>query len=135
MRTLAGTCSGLSGCGHGMPAGLVLAGLVLVVVLWLVLARLAAGANSDTAVEGRLLDATDLAFTETAAEHTANRPYAGSRLLIQEVMDAAEPIVDPQGALHTLRWDVPGTFNGCPGTWELVINTAEKVIYRFDIVR
>lgn len=135
MRTLAGTCSGLSGCGHGMPTGLVLTGLVLVVVLWLVLDRLAAGTTSDAVLEGRLLDATDLAFSEIASEHTANRPYAGSRLLIQEVMDAAEPVADPQGAVHTLRWDVPGTFNGCPGTWELVVDTTEKVIYRFDIVR
>jgi hypothetical protein len=58
-----------------------------------------------------------------------------SRLLIQEIMEAAEPVADPQGALNNLRWDVPGTFNGSEGTWELVVNTVDKIIYHFNFVR
>jgi hypothetical protein len=30
---------------------------------------------------------------------------------------------------------VPGTFNGSEGTWELVVNTVDKIIYHFNFVR
>ncbi len=127
----ADNCSGLSDCGAGVKIGLVLAGIVLAIVLWEVLAAFAA----EGALEAGALDAFELEFSDTAAGHAASRPFMESRLLIQEIMESAEPIADPQGALNTVRWDVPGTFNGSEGTWELVVNTADRIIYHFNFVR
>jgi hypothetical protein len=127
----ADNCSGLSDCSFGVKVGLVIIGIVLAVVLWEVFAAAAA----ETVVEGAAIDAFELEFSETAASHIGTRPFMNSRLLIQEIMESAEPIADPQGALNTVRWDVPGAFNGSEGTWELVVNTAEKIIYHFNFVR
>jgi hypothetical protein len=131
----ADNCSGLSDCSTGVKIGLVLAGIVLAIVFWEVFAAFAAEAGAEAALEAGALDAFELEFSETAASHAATRPFMESRLLIQEIMDAAEPIADPQGALNTVRWDVPGTFNGSEGTWELVVNTVDKIIYHFNFVR
>jgi hypothetical protein len=135
VKVLAAGCSGLSDCASGVNVGLVLVGIVLAVVLWDVLAALAPGAGTETATAGATLDASELRLSDTAANHAGTHPFAASRLLLQEIMDAAEPVADPQGALGAVRWDVPGRFNGCAGTWELVVNANERVIYRFDFVR
>jgi hypothetical protein len=58
-----------------------------------------------------------------------------NRLLIQEIMESGEPVLDPQGAANTVRWDVPGTYKVVEGTSELVVNTADKIIYHFNFVR
>jgi hypothetical protein len=80
------------------------------------------------------LDAFELELSPAAARHVAARPYLADRPLIQQIMDAAEPVADPQGAVNTVRWDIAGTFNGSKGTWELVVNTAQKIIYHFAFV-
>lgn len=131
----ADNCSGLSDCSVGVKIGLVLAGIVLAIVLWEVFAVVAAEAGAEAALEAGVLDAFELEFSETAAGHAATRPFMESRLLIQEIMESAEPIADPQGALNTLRWEVPGSFNGSQGTWELVVNTVDRIIYHFNFVR
>jgi hypothetical protein len=131
----ADNCSGLSDCSVGVKIGLVLAGIVLAIVLWEVFAAVAVEAGAEAVLEAGAVDALELEFSETAASHAASRPFMESRLLIQEIMESAEPIADPQGALNTLRWDVPGTFNGSEGTWELVVNTVDRIIYHFNFVR
>ncbi|MBC7352015.1 MAG: hypothetical protein H5U08_06625 [Thermogutta sp.] len=52
-----------------------------------------------------------LELTQTVAGHLATRPYLRSRLLIQEIIEAAEPTTDSivSGAW---RWEVPGSWNG-----------------------
>jgi hypothetical protein len=95
-----------------------------------------AGAES-TAAESTLeqLDAGELQFSDTAARHAPSRPFMESRQFIQEIIDSGRPVPDPQGAANTVRWDVPGKFNGSEGTWELVVNTVDKIIYHFNFVR
>jgi hypothetical protein len=115
--------------------GLAAVGIVLAVVLWQVLAAFAADVGSEAPVAGAALDAFELRFSPAAARHTATRPYLTSRPLLQEIMAAAEPVADPQGAVNTVRWDIPGTFNGTAGTWELVVNTSQKIVYHFTFVR
>ncbi|MEN3310188.1 MAG: hypothetical protein V7603_6390 [Micromonosporaceae bacterium] len=119
----------------GVNVGLAVVAIVLAVVLWEVFAAFAAQVATEAAVAGAALDAFELEFSEPAASHAATRPFVASRLLIQEIMDAAEPVTDPQGAVNTVRWDVPGTFNGNAGTWELAVNTSQKIIYHVDFVR
>jgi hypothetical protein len=84
----ADNCSGLSDCSLGVKVGLVLAAILLAIVLWEVIAAYAA----ESAVEMAAIDAFELEFSETAAGHAATRPFMESRLLIQEIMEAAEPV-------------------------------------------
>lgn len=51
---------------------------------------------------------------------------------VNEIMAAGKPIPDPGGIPGGLRWDVPGTFRGSEGTWELVIYPETEVIYHFN---
>ncbi len=119
----------------GSGAGVALVGLVLAVVLWQALAAFARQVGAEPPADRPELDAFELELSPTVAAHAASRPYLASRLPVQEIMAAAEPVADPLGAVNTVRWDVPGTYNGCPGSWELVVNTAQKVIYDFNFVR
>jgi hypothetical protein len=105
---------------------LALVGIVLAVVLWDALPAFAA--RTPVEVTGAVPDAYELSFSPTVASHAGSRPYLADRPLIQEIMESAQPVTDPQGALHTLRWEVPGNFNGTGGTWELVVNTTAKKI-------
>ncbi len=59
-----------------------------------------------------------------------SRPYMKSPLTINEIMAGRQPIPDPRGVPGGLRWDVPGTFRGSEGTWELVIHPETEMIYR-----
>jgi hypothetical protein len=127
----ADNCSGLSDCSVGIKIALALAAIVLAILLWEVIATFAVEAAAETAA----IDAFELEFSETAASHLAKRPFMNSRLLIQEIMESAEPIADPQGALNTVRWDVAGSYGKTEGTWELVVNTVDKIIYHFNFVR
>ena len=47
-------------------------------------------------------------------------------------MGVRKPIPDPGKIPEGLRWDVPGTFRGSEGTWELVINPETEMIYHFN---
>lgn len=50
------------------------------------------------------------------------RPYLRSPHTVEQVMKAGKGVPDPGGAAGALRWDVPGTFRGSQGTWELVVD-------------
>ena len=67
-------------------------------------------------------------FTES------NRPFINSPLLYQEIMSAKTPIPDPRGVTGALRWDVPGSFRGRKGTWELVVDKRTKTVLHFNFV-
>jgi hypothetical protein len=118
----------------GVRVELAVVGIVLALVLWQVLTAFAAEVAPEAAVEDAALDAFELELPPAAARHATARPYLVDRPLIQQIMDAAEPVADPQGAVNTVRWDIPGTFNGRKGTWELVVNTGQKIIYHFAFV-
>ena len=79
-------------------------------------------------------------MTKTVEQHLAEsaksgsklaRPYANSRLTIQEIMNAGRPVPDPGGVPGALRWDVPGTMNGTKGIWELVVDPGTRTILHF----
>jgi RHS repeat-associated protein len=59
------------------------------------------------------------------------RPYINSPLLANEIMQAAPGVPDPGGVPGALRWDVPGTFRGTEGTYELVYDPATNTILHF----
>ncbi|QVL57759.1 MAG: hypothetical protein KFB93_01400 [Simkaniaceae bacterium] len=59
------------------------------------------------------------------------RPYMRSLHTIRQIMIAKKPIPDPQ-AFGAIRWDVPGTFNGSNGMWELVFHPETNSIYHFQ---
>ena len=63
----------------------------------------------------------------------SSRPYVenGTTLLLDEIMKAKKPIPDPGGIPDGLRWDVPGSFGGKEGTWELVVNKDKNTIVPF----
>jgi RHS repeat-associated protein len=87
--------------------------------------------------------AQDLSLSRTVAHHLDEvsragipaRPYLRSRLLVQEIMRAANPVADPGGIPGGLRWDVPGSFNGSVGTWQLVVNPSTNSIVHFLFAR
>jgi hypothetical protein len=90
--------------------------------------------------------ATDLRLSGTVEGHLTDvvsrgpfrgqlaRPFTNNRLLMQEIMDARPPIPDPHGVPGALRWDVPGTFRGSNGTWELVVDTNTNTVLHFNFV-
>jgi hypothetical protein len=43
-------------------------------------------------------------------------------------MATGKPIVDPRGIPGALRWDVPGTFRGTTGTWQLVVQQETRTV-------
>ena len=99
----------------------------------------AASGPAASGPAGSGINANDLTMTRTVEQHitdvgkdgTLSRPYGDSRLVIQEIMDAAEPTPDPGGVPGALRWDVPGTMGKSSGTWELVVNPETKMILHF----
>jgi hypothetical protein len=84
-----------------------------------------------TAAVSASRDVASLAFTKTAAQHAASRPYQNSSLLIQEIMRGGKPIADPGGIIGGLRRDVPGHFGKSEGVWELVVNPKRNEIVHF----
>lgn len=85
------------------------------------------------------LDASTLTMTMTVEDHlkeygkngNRSRPYGESILTLQEIIDSATARPDPQGVQGVCRWDVPGSWNGKAGTWELVVNIETGTIYHF----
>jgi RHS repeat-associated protein len=86
-------------------------------------------------------------YTDTVAKHISefvrkgpnsgrlSRPYMQSQLMIEEIMAAGKPILDPGGIPGALRWDVPGAMRGNKGTWELVMHPETNIIYHFNFSR
>jgi hypothetical protein len=62
------------------------------------------------------------------------RPYLRSPHLIDEIMKSGIGRVDPGGVAGALRWDVPGTFRGSSGIWELVFHPPTNTILHFNFV-
>lgn len=83
-------------------------------------------------------------YTNTAGSHITDlvkrgpfkgelsRPYMKSPHTVNEIMAAGKPIPDPGGIPGGLRWDVPGTFRGSEGTWELVLHPESEILYHFN---
>ena len=68
------------------------------------------------------------------------RPYGDLRVLMGEIMQAAEPIPDPRGTENGWLWRVPGTLqrsyfpeekDPSVGYWELVIDVKNKIVLHF----
>ena len=101
--------------------------------------ELAESRLSTALPNNRGLDAFDLKQTRTVAAHSREylkdgrpgRPYNDSALTIQEIMDSVPPRPDPRGVSGALRWDVPGSFRGTKGVWELVVDTRTKTVIHF----
>jgi hypothetical protein len=78
-------------------------------------------------------------LTGTNAAHAAERlpngqlvrPYMTSPNTIEEIMATGAGKADPQGVAGALRWDVPGTFRGNEGAWELVVRDNEILHFLF----
>lgn len=70
-------------------------------------------------------------LTDTVEKNLASRPYLNSPLTIQEIQDTGLGVPDPGGIPGALRYDVPGTFNGSQGTWELVVDPNTNTVYHF----
>lgn len=89
------------------------------------------------------IDRGNLKFSQTVTDHLSDlkkdgsfsRPYSNSKLLAQEIMDSGTPSLDPQGVPDVVRWDVPGTFRGRSGTWELVVDTKTSTVLHFLFTR
>jgi hypothetical protein len=61
----------------------------------------------------------------------ATRPYMRSPNVINEIVATGKSIPDPGGVIGALRFDVPGSFNGSAGAWELVVHPKTNMIYHF----
>ena len=84
-------------------------------------------------------------LTETVANHLDDfvtkgalvgqkaRPFLNSPHLLDEIMAAGKGVPDKfvDGAL---RWDVPGTFRGRSGVWELVVDTKTNTVLHWNFV-
>lgn len=93
---------------------------------------------------GRAVTVGEFRLTQTVANHLDDvitrrgsdyfgeraRPFLTSPNTIREIMRAGRPVADPGGLRGALRWDVPGSFRGVRGTWELVVR--DNVIYHFN---
>ena len=107
-------------------------------------------AKLQRAVDARhLASAVDeLRLTNTVATHlneftirtaadgsrytTFDRPFINSPLLYEEIIKSRIPVPDPRGVQGALRWDVPGSYRGKEGTWELVIDKNTKTVLHFN---
>jgi RHS repeat-associated protein len=77
------------------------------------------------------------ALTDTVANHLGDvtktgrlaRPYLHSPLTVEEIMAALPGRADPGGVPGALRWDVPGSFNGTNGIWELVVSEDGVILH------
>jgi hypothetical protein len=77
------------------------------------------------------IDLEALRPTETVAAHAAERPYINSPHTIRNIIESGTPRPDPGGVPGALRWDVPGSFRGSEGTFELVIDPATNRVLHF----
>ncbi|SFB50385.1 RHS repeat-associated core domain-containing protein [Amycolatopsis marina] len=100
----------------------------------------AVGAAGEVADMARRVDVENLKMTNSVANHLGDylkdgrmaRPYMNSPLTIREIVSGGSPVIDPGGAPNSIRWDVPGSFRGSAGNWELVVNTQSNTILHFN---
>jgi hypothetical protein len=74
---------------------------------------------------------TEYILTQTVRNNIATRPYINSSLTIREITATGRGITDPGGIQGALRYDVPGTFAGTTGIYELVIQPETNTIFHF----
>lgn len=72
--------------------------------------------------------------TEYARDGRLSRPYMSSSLTVRSIVEAGEPIADPGGVASAARWDVPGSLNGVPGAYQLVIDLNTNTVLHFLFV-
>lgn len=96
------------------------------------------------AAEASALQVGRFRMTQTVANHATDvvkrgpfkgelaRPYLSSSQTVEEIMAAGKGIPDPGGVAGATRWDVPGTFRGSEGVWELVVK--DDLILHFNFV-
>ncbi|MFE9575094.1 SHOCT domain-containing protein [Nocardia sp. NPDC006044] len=85
------------------------------------------------------LNAEELGWSNTAGDHMfeygsdmyPSRPYLRSPNFTQMIIDSVPPVPDPGGVPGGMRWDVPGTLRGSPGTYELVIDVPNGRILHY----
>ncbi len=80
------------------------------------------------------VEVTEYTITRTVAKNSVERPFVNSSLTAQEIINTGKGVLDPQGVAGLTRYDVPGSFNGSKGTWQLVVDEAKKIIYHFNFV-
>jgi hypothetical protein len=100
----------------------------------LILGGVVAGAVLAPALLPEIADAgatTEFSYTQTVLNNVASRPYINSPLLTQEIIDSGMGVADPGGIPGALRFDVPGSFNGSQGFYQLVIQPTTNMIYHF----
>jgi len=80
----------------------------------------------------------DFRLTDTVANHLDDvvkrgpfkgkraRPFLNSPHTIREIMAGGKGVPDPGGFTGAPRWDVPGTFRGSSGTWQLASKGAAE---------
>jgi len=110
------------------------------VTIWQWIKRLA-GVGRAARVGAEALQVGRFKLTETVGKHLADvvkhgahkgelaRPYLRSPHTIEGIMKAGKGVPDPGGAPGALRWDVPGTFRGSQGTWELVVDKSNSILH------
>lgn len=76
------------------------------------------------------IDVSNLNYSNTSMKHFFERPYMKYNTVIEEIMKAQNPIIDPK-APASLKWDVSGSWNNSIGNWELIINPKTNTIYHF----
>ncbi len=91
--------------------------------------------NSELKLSGTLENQLNEVVRHGKFRGELDKPFLGSPLTAREIMGARGPIPDPHGIPGGLRWDVPGTFRGQTGTWELVIDTRSNTIVHWDFRR
>ena len=103
----------------------------------------ATGAKGVGAAASDALRVGEYQYTRTAGNHIndivtrgefkgeLSRPYINSPSTINEIVGTSRGVPDPGGIPGALRYDVPGTFRGSQGTWELVVHPESKTIYHF----
>jgi hypothetical protein len=88
---------------------------------------------SEARKVGNVLDAVgdEYRLTRTVENGLESRPYLNSPLTIGEIRSTGAGVPDPGGIPGALRYDVPGSFNGSQGTYELVVHPGTNTVYHF----
>jgi RHS repeat-associated protein len=135
---------------HGFVQGLgtFVSGIPQAAVNIAIFGAFLSGAGEVTAAGGTLLEAGEvstgeapivaqygidletISVTGKVAGEAASRPFINSTLIIQDIITSGTPAAD-QFVPGALRWDVPGSFNGSEGVFQLVIDTAKNQILHF----